>query len=117
MTEETETKQVEKHRDPKYPRNIPLVVLSINQLALLLLSLIIAKDICQDECISQIVHQGHQEGSNNQPEKMLVISATNAIIDPFAMMIKLVNAPVASSTVLGRVEHMRIANLTHELIT
>ena len=44
---------------------------------------------------------GHDDGSEYGPTEELVISGTDALIQPFAMVIKYVNAFVANWTMLG----------------
>ena len=47
---------------------------------------------------------------------MLVVLDANAIVEPDAMMIKLIGASVTSTTMLGKLLHMSVAELAIQLV-
>jgi len=47
--------------------------------------------------------------SHDEHEKHLVIFLPNAVVEPYAVMIELPRASIASSTVLRRAQDMRVA--------
>ena len=68
-----------------------------------------------DDAIGQVVHQTHQEHKDDQPEKEMVVCRADTVVQPLAVVIKLVYAPIAGTTVLGCLLYGRVADLTLEI--
>lgn len=73
------------------------------------------EQIVDYEDVRDVVDQGKEENGYDESEEELVVSLADAIIEPAAMMIEVVDAAIAGSTVLRCVVHMRFANVTFEL--
>lgn len=72
--------------------------------------------VVHDEDIGQVVHQGEAEDHDDQAEEELVVSPADAVIEPAAVVVELVDTSVACAAVLGSVGDMRLANLALVLV-
>ena len=66
--------------------------------------------------VGQVVHQGHEKYSDYQAEEKLVVCFSNTIVQPSTVVIKLIDAAITWTTMLGSVTDMCFANITFVFI-
>ena len=74
------------------------------------------KKIVDNENVCDVVYERKEKDIDYQTEKEVVVSLSDAVVQPAAVVVKVINAAIAGSTVLCRVENMRLANITLVLI-
>ena len=60
--------------------------------------------------------ESHDEDKYDQSEEQLVVCLANTVVQPAAVVIKIVNASIASTTMFGSLGHMRLTNITFKVI-
>ena len=72
--------------------------------------------VVDDSDVGQIMQESNEKDHYDQAEEELVISFTDAIVEPSAVMVKVINTPVASAAMLRSLTDMCLANIAFVLI-
>ena len=62
------------------------------------------------------MQESNEKDHYDQAEEELVVSFSDAIVEPPAVMVKVINTPVASATMLRSLTDMSLANVAFVLI-
>lgn len=116
MTQEPKRQEVKNHCDPQDPYHVVFSQLIVHDHVLVIYLLVVGHDVINDEAVRDVVNQCHTESGNDQPEELFVVFGPHTVVDPPAVVVKFVHAPVASAAVLRRLKDVSIANFAHKLV-
>jgi hypothetical protein len=72
--------------------------------------------VVHDKDVGDVVDESQEEDQHDQSEELLVVGLAYTVVQPPAVVIKVVHAAVARAAMFCRLGHMCLTNVTFELV-